>query len=92
MNALPAAPQFRNRHAAGEALARALGGMGIGDGAIILGMPRGGVAVARPVADALRAQLDVIVARKLGVPGLPEVSLGAIAEGWDGVVDDSVRG
>ena len=92
MNALPAAPQFRNRHAAGEALARALGGMGIGDGAIILGMPRGGVAVARPVADALRAQLDVIVARKLGVPGLREVSLGAIAEGWNGVVDDSVRG
>jgi putative phosphoribosyl transferase len=61
------------------------------NGAVILGMPRGGVPVARVVADELGAPLDVIVARKLGVPGLDEVSLGAIAEGWSGVVEDSVR-
>ena len=54
-------------------------------------MPRGGVPVARVVADTLEVPLDVIVARKLGVPGLPEVSLGAIAEGWSGIVEDSVR-
>jgi len=47
---------------------------------VVIGLPRGGVPVARAVADVLRAPLDVIVVRKLGVPGHEELGLGAVAE------------
>ncbi len=46
---------------------------------IVLGIPRGALPVARPVADALDAELDVVVARKLGAPQNPELALGAVA-------------
>jgi putative phosphoribosyl transferase len=49
------------------------------DDAVVLGLPRGGVPVAAEVARLLGAPLDVVVARKLGVPGSPEVAMGAIA-------------
>ena len=58
---------------------------------MVFGLPRGGVPVARVVADSIQAPLDVLVARKLGVPGMPEVALGAIAEGRHDVVEDVVR-
>lgn len=48
---------------------------------VVLGLPRGGVVVAVPVAEALAAPLDVLVVRKLGVPWHPELGMGAIAEG-----------
>ncbi len=48
---------------------------------MVLGLPRGGVAVAAEVAVALGAPLDVIVVRKLGVPSQPELAMGAIGEG-----------
>jgi predicted phosphoribosyltransferase len=48
---------------------------------MVLALPRGGVPVARPVADHLHAPLDVFVVRKLGVPGHPELAMGAIAAG-----------
>lgn len=48
---------------------------------VVIGLPRGGVVVAAEVAKALEAPLDVIVVRKLGAPGQPELGLGAIAEG-----------
>jgi len=48
---------------------------------LVLGLPRGGVPVATEVARALDAPLDVIVVRKLGVPGHPEYAMGAIGEG-----------
>jgi putative phosphoribosyl transferase len=47
--------------------------------ALVLGLPRGGVPVAAELARALSAPLDVLVVRKLGVPGSPEVAMGAIA-------------
>jgi putative phosphoribosyl transferase len=47
----------------------------------VLGLPRGGVPVAATVADAVDAPLDVIVVRKIGVPGQPELAMGAIGEG-----------
>ena len=60
---------------------------------VVLGLPRGGVVVAAEVArESLRAPLDVIVVRKLGVPAQPELAMGAIGE--DGVrivADDVVR-
>jgi putative phosphoribosyl transferase len=47
---------------------------------VVLGLPRGGVQVAAEVAAALRAPLDVIMVRKLGVPAQPELAMGAIGE------------
>ncbi len=47
---------------------------------LVLGIARGGVAVAHPVAQALNAPLEVVVARRLAVPWEPDVSMGAVAE------------
>lgn len=57
---------------------------------IVLGLARGGVPVARAVADVLRTPVGVVVARKVGVPGIEEVALGAIAEGSHRVIAESV--
>ncbi|NNC10559.1 phosphoribosyltransferase [Planctomonas sp. JC2975] len=57
--------------------------------AIVLGIPRGGVPVAVPVAQALNAPLDVILVRKLGFPRNEEVAMGAIGEGVR-VLDDGL--
>ena len=57
-------------------------------GTLVLALPRGGVAVAREVADALAAPLDVLVTRKIGYPPQPELGVGAIAEGGEPVYDD----
>lgn len=57
---------------------------------VVLGIPRGGVVVAAAVADALRAPLDAILVRKLGVPEQPELALGAIGESGDPVLNRSV--
>jgi putative phosphoribosyl transferase len=71
---------FRNRVEAGRRLARALERFR-GDDVVVLGLPRGGVPVAKEIADALGAPLDVIVVRKLGTPGHEELGMGAIGEG-----------
>ena len=55
---------------------------------VVLGLPRGGVPVAAVIARRLRAPLDVLVVRKLGVPWQPEVAMGAIGEGGIRVLDD----
>ena len=57
---------------------------------VVLGIPRGGVPVAFEVAAALDAPLDVIVVRKLGVPFQPEFAMGAIGEGGEELIDESV--
>lgn len=46
---------------------------------VVLGIPRGGVAVAEPIADALKAPLSVLIVRKIGAPGNEEVALGAVS-------------
>lgn len=56
----------------------------------MLGLPRGGVAVAAEVARALDAQLDALLVRKLGVPGHQELAFGAIASGGVQVLNDEV--
>ncbi|VWC89702.1 phosphoribosyltransferase [Burkholderia lata] len=72
---------FADRADAGCQLAGALRDYaGRGD-VVVLALPRGGVPVAYPVACALRAPLDVLVVRKLGVPYDPELAMGAIATG-----------
>ncbi len=78
---------FADREDAGARLAQAVLELGeIGD-PIVLGLPRGGVPVARVVADALGAPLDVLVVRKLGAPGHAEFAVGAIGPGGIRVVD-----
>lgn len=79
---------FPDRQEAGRQLARLLGEHREKD-AVILALPRGGVPVAREVARALEAPLDVFVVRKLGAPGHPELGVGAIAEGGAVFVDAS---
>jgi len=62
-------------------LAASLAGRFADERVVVLAIPRGGVLVAAPVADALHAPLDVVVPRKLGAPGNPELAMGAIAPG-----------
>jgi putative phosphoribosyl transferase len=69
--------RFADRQAAGEALTDALAYYRGAD-VLVLGLPRGGVPVAARVAEELDAELDVIVARKLGSPISAELAIGAI--------------
>jgi predicted phosphoribosyltransferase len=72
---------FRDRARAGDLLGRALGGYANRTDVSVLGLVRGGVPVAARVARSLRAPLDVLVVRKLGVPWSPEVAFGALGPG-----------
>ena len=80
---------FVDRADAGRQLARRLLYLR-GTDAVVVALPRGGVPVAAEVARGLRAPLDVIVVRKLGVPFQPECGFGAIGEGGATVIDDDV--
>ena len=71
---------FRDREDAGRQLAVALAQFR-DKNPLVIGLPRGGVVVAARVAASLSAELDILVVRKLGAPGQPELGLGAIAEG-----------
>ena len=79
------APTFADRVEAGRALAEEFRSFAGRDDVVVVGLPRGGVPVAAEVAAALGAPLDVVVVRKLGLPGNEEFAMGAIASG--GVVD-----
>lgn len=85
------APTFPDRRTAGRMLARALLHLA-GPDTIVLGLPRGGVPVADEVARALKAPLDIFLVRKIGVPGNPELALGAIAgpEGKTQILNDDL--
>jgi predicted phosphoribosyltransferase len=72
--------RFSDRREAGRTLARELDHHRESD-AVVLGLARGGVPVAYEIAISLRLDLDVIVVRKLGLPGQPELAMGAIAGG-----------
>ncbi|WP_052848224.1 phosphoribosyltransferase family protein [Streptomyces avicenniae] len=80
---------YADRTEAGRELARELTGCRGGD-VVVLGLPRGGVPVAAEVAGVLRAPLDAGVVRKLGVPGQPEVAMGAIGEEGARVLNEDV--
>lgn len=86
---LPPDAVFADRRDAGRRLAHRLAGLRL-PRPIVLGLPRGGVPVAAEVAAALRAPLDVLVVRKLGIPFQPEVAMGAIGEGGVRVLDDDL--
>ena len=69
---------FENRTDAGQQLAAVLRDRGV-ESDLVLAIPRGGLPVGRIVADSLGVPLDVVVARKLGAPGNPELAMGAVA-------------
>ncbi len=80
---------FVDRVEAGRRLATRLRHLG-GEDVVVLGLPRGGVPVARQVADALGAPLDVCLVRKLGTPFQPELGMGALGEDGVRVINDDV--
>jgi predicted phosphoribosyltransferase len=57
----------------------------------VLGIPRGGVVVAAVVAARLGAPLDVVVPRKVGAPGNPELAVGAVADGVQAIDEPAIR-
>jgi putative phosphoribosyl transferase len=85
----PAAVTFEDRHDAGRALAARLTEEQLSE-PLVLALPRGGVPVAYEVATAMGAELDVLVARKLGAPFQPELGIGAIAEGGEPILDEEM--
>ena len=82
---------FADRREAGAVLADRLKQFANRDDIVVLALPRGGVPVGYEVARALGARLDVFVVRKLGMPGHPELAMGAIASGGIRVLNEEVR-
>ena len=76
MNAAP----FLNRAQAGQLLARELAKLDL-ERPVVYALPRGGVPVAAPIAEALRAPLDLLLVRKIGVPGHEELAAGSVVDG-----------
>ena len=82
--------RFRDRTDAGKQLAAMLTAYAHQLNVLVLGLPRGGVPVAYEVARALDVPLDILVVRKLGVPGEAELAMGAIASGGVRVLNGEV--
>ena len=76
---------FHDRAEAGRRLAAKLTQYK-GQEAVVFALPRGGVPVAAPIAAMLHAPLDLVLARKIGVPFQPELAMGAVADGGSPVV------
>lgn len=83
---------FKDRREAGRLLAERLTGFREAK-PVVLGLPRGGVPVAFEIAQALRAPLDVMLVRKIGVPWQPELALGAVSDGGEPelFIDDQLK-
>lgn len=83
---------FEDRKEAGELLGERLAFLAHRPDVLILALPRGGVPVAYEVARRLHAPLDVVIVRKLGVPGQEEYAMGAIATGgWRVINEDAIQ-
>ena len=82
---------FQDRTDAGQQLADRLDQQDI-NADIVLGIPRGALPVARPVADTLGATLDIVVAQKIGAPNNPELAIGAVASDGTAWFNDDLIG
>jgi putative phosphoribosyl transferase len=87
---MKASVRFRDRVEAGRRLAAALERYAGRPKLLVLALPRGGVPVGYQVARALNAPLDIMLVRKLGVPGHEELAMGAIAPGGIRILSDEV--
>jgi len=83
-------PLYRDRTEAGQILARRLRNLALDSNPLVLALPRGGVPVAFEIAQALHADLDIFLVRKIGVPGQEELAMGAIASGGTRVLNESL--
>jgi putative phosphoribosyl transferase len=83
-------PLFKDRIDAGRQLAPLLEGVKKGRDPLILALPRGGVPVAHEIAKALNLPMDVLLVRKLGVPGHEELAMGAVAFGGTRVMNEDI--
>ncbi len=81
---------FTNRRDAGRRLGEKLMSYKQRNRIVVLGLPRGGIPVAKEVAEQLEAPLDVFSVRKLGAPSQPELAFGAIATGGVRVLNQEV--
>ena len=81
---------FSDRRAAGRRLAAALEHLKDTPELVVMAIPRGGVVVGAEVAIALGAELDVVIPRKIGAPGNPELAMGAIAGDGALVLNENV--
>lgn len=84
------ATAFLDRRDAGQLLAAKLGHYAHRTDVLVIGLPRGGVPVAYEVAETLGAPLDILLVRKLGVPGERELAMGAIASGGVSLLNQKV--
>ena len=82
---------FADREEAGRDLTRALEPLGL-ERPLVLAVPRGGVSVAAPVANALGGDLDVVVVRKIGAPTQPELGIGAVGASGEPWLDERLIG
>jgi putative phosphoribosyl transferase len=81
---------FEDRSDAGRQLAAALSDLAASPNTIVLGIPRGGVAIAAEIARALHLPLDVFLVRKLGVPGQEELAFGAVTANGTRYLDEQI--
>lgn len=81
---------FRDRTEAGRILANRLSAYAGRRDTIVFALPRGGVPVAAEIAESLRVPMYVFVVRKLGVPGHPELAMGAITSGGKRLINRAV--
>src|SRR5690348_5850651 len=81
---------LENRTQAGQLLAKQLAKSRLEEGAVVFGILRGGAPVAHEVARELKLPWDVMIVRKLGVPGREELGFGAIASGGRQFIDQSL--
>jgi putative phosphoribosyl transferase len=84
--------KFLDRFDAGQQLATRLAALSL-DQPVVYALPRGGVPVALEIARTLQAPLDLVLVRKIGAPGAPELALGAVVEGEppETVINEEVR-
>ena len=81
---------YKDRSDAGKTLAELLTPYRGKPDTIVLGLPRGGVAVAYEVANTLDLPLDVLIVRKIGFPGNPELAAGALSETGTMVLNEDI--
>lgn len=87
---------FQNRVEAGQKLAtklkEALRGQETNRQLIVLAIPRGGIVIGQLIADFLKCPLDVIITKKIGAPGNPELAIGAVGTVGEPVIDEVLAG
>ena len=85
---------FKDRQEAGKKLAnkilRDLGTEKLKNEIVVLGIPRGGVVTGKEMAEKLGVPLDIIITKKIGAPGNPELAIGAVGPGGEEVIDEQL--